>query len=94
MTWFCGDRVPTAYHFKEDVPMKKFLALILALVMALSLVACGKTGTPDDSTAGETGEKTAETVKIVLLLPQAVRVAISITVAKMKAIIFFMSILL
>ena len=49
--------------------MKKFLALILALVMALSLVACGNTDTPDDSTGGETGEKTAENVKIVLLLP-------------------------
>ena len=57
MTWFHGDRVPTAYYFKEDVPMKKFLALILALVMALSLVACGNTDTPDDSTGGETGEK-------------------------------------
>ena len=29
--------------------MKKFLAMILALVMALSLVACGGNGTPDDN---------------------------------------------
>ena len=31
--------------------MKKFLALILALMMALSLVACGGTGTSGDDAA-------------------------------------------
>ncbi len=33
--------------------MKKFLALLLALVMALSLVACGQTGTDDPGTGGD-----------------------------------------
>ena len=38
--------------------MKKFLAMLLALVMALSLVACGKTENPP---AGDDGNKDADT---------------------------------
>ena len=38
--------------------MKKFLAMLLALVMALSLVACGKTETPP---TGDDGNKDADT---------------------------------
>ena len=38
--------------------MKKFLAMLLALVMALSLVACGKTENPP---TGDDGNKDAET---------------------------------
>lgn len=51
--------------------MKKFLALLLALMMALSLVACGgSSGGDADQTGDDQGEaKTAENVKIVLLLP-------------------------
>ena len=52
--------------------MKKFLALLLTLVMALSLVACGSSGeentgdTTDDSTTEETGGGAAD-VKIGLI---------------------------
>lgn len=31
----------TLFIFKEEFSMKKFLALLLTLVMAMSLVACG-----------------------------------------------------
>ena len=37
--------------------MKKFLAMLLALVMALSLVACGKTENPP---TGDDGNKDAD----------------------------------
>lgn len=36
------------------IPMKKFLALALALVMSLSLVACGSSDTKSDGTQGDT----------------------------------------
>ena len=39
--------------------MKKFLALIIALVMALSLVACGEQKQPDVTPSGDDGEQTA-----------------------------------
>jgi len=42
--------------------MKKLLALILALVMVLSLAACGKGD-------GDTTESSGDTVKIGVLLP-------------------------
>ena len=42
--------------------MKKFLAMLLALVMALSLVACGKNETPP---AGDDGDKDADTTATV-----------------------------
>ena len=43
--------------------MKKFLALIIALVMALSLVACGEQKQPDD-TDGPDGDQQTATVKV------------------------------
>ena len=43
--------------------MKKFLALIIALVMALSLVACGEQKQPDDTDVPDDGQQTA-TVKV------------------------------
>ncbi len=43
--------------------MKKFLALIIALVMALSLVACGEQKQPDDTDAPDGDQQTA-TVKV------------------------------
>ena len=55
--------------FKEDIPMKKLLALLLSLAMALSLAACGGGETaqqePGGDAAGETysfsvGTNTAE----------------------------------
>ena len=48
--------------------MKKFLALILALAMALSLMACGAKE-PADEGGDDAAAVTAETLKIVLLLP-------------------------
>ena len=43
--------------------MKKFLAMLLALVMALSLVACGKQKQPDTPDVPDDGQQTA-TVKV------------------------------
>ena len=43
--------------------MKKFLALIIALVMALSLVACGEQKQPDTPDVPDDGQQTA-TVKV------------------------------
>ena len=43
--------------------MKKFLALIIALVMALSLVACGEQKQPDNTDGPDDGQQTA-TVKV------------------------------
>ena len=44
--------------------MKKFLAMLLALVMALSLVACGKTENPPTGDDGNKDADTTATVKV------------------------------
>ena len=44
--------------------MKKFLAMLLALVMALSLVACGKNETPPADDEGNKDADTTATVKV------------------------------
>lgn len=41
--------------------MKKFLACLLALVMALSLVACGDDTTADDDATGDNDTQLEET---------------------------------
>ena len=48
--------------------MKKFLALIIALVMALSLVACGEQG---DSQKGDDSASGDKVVKIGVFEPQS-----------------------
>ena len=47
--------------------MKKFLALILALVMALSLVACGEQKQPDTQEPNNTGDNTEVTYKVAMI---------------------------
>ena len=49
--------------------MKKILAILLAVAMLLCMAACGSEQAPEAGNEGESGEKTAADVKIVLLLP-------------------------
>ena len=49
--------------------MKKILAILLAVAMLLCMAACGGEEAPEGGNQGESGEKTAADVKIVLLLP-------------------------
>ena len=49
--------------------MKKILAILLAVAMLLCMAACGGEKAPEAGNEGESGEKTAADVKIVLLLP-------------------------
>ena len=60
----------TTLYFKEECRMKKFLALLLALTMAMSLAACGGSDeeTAEEPTGGETTEAIgASDVKIGLI---------------------------
>ena len=60
----------TTLYFKEECRMKKFLALLLALTMAMSLAACGGSDeeTAEEPTGGETTEAiSASDVKIGLI---------------------------
>ena len=47
--------------------MKKFLALMLALVMALSLVACGEQKQPDNQDPDNSGDNTETTYKVAMI---------------------------
>ena len=47
--------------------MKKFLALMLALVMALALVACGQQKQPDVQEPADTGDNTEVTYKVAMI---------------------------
>ena len=47
--------------------MKKFLALMLALVMALSLVACGEQKQPDPQKPDNSGDNTETTYKVAMI---------------------------
>lgn len=47
--------------------MKKFLALTLALVMALSLVACGEQKQPDPQKPDNSGDNTETTYKVAMI---------------------------
>ena len=47
--------------------MKKFLALLLSLAMALSLAACGGNDTTTDDTTDDTTEESSSSVKIGLI---------------------------
>ena len=45
--------------------MKKFLAMLLAAVMVLSLVACG--GNDNAGNTGDSGDASGDTIKIALI---------------------------
>ena len=53
------------YYVMEECTMKRGLALLFALVMAIGLLAgCGSKDTTDDSQNGESGSKQIETLKV------------------------------